>query len=339
MISEQHPTLPIVASGVGDELEDVQTAMARMQAEVARAAATFVSLNSVGLPDGIYLADRLASSDWASNHDTTNHEDGVPPPEDAFLPLDYVEGYPTYGTMAIPFWERLPGEPERYHKLFRTYSEMDGVRSTFRLSQLGSERVSAGLVVALFDLYHWEHRAKALDIYLEAMRQRNRVLAARKTEDDHYILGSKLVEAAQEYLLADGTTLSEKGMIEMLKIGSQLQRLSTGLQASGSKASESDGATTDVKAIITHITQQFVAVGVADPQAGKSLMRKALADPATADLAQRLALEMVVVSETQNHDTTKPRNHEAVQLGGVDEDLTPEEIAAQVIEDPTRYSG
>ncbi len=328
---------------------DVATTMMKMQAETMRKVALQLPLNSYGLPEGIFSPKILNDLDWEPS------EDLEMPPREAWIPLDYSEGYPTIGASAIPFWELLEGESSTYHDYFRTYIDLVGVRSTYTMSALPSVHAKGGnttLLAALKCVFYWEFRAKSFDLYVYAARTRNRIVAARTAEDEHLKLSRELSTKATELIQRRIENFSEKGIIDLLKLGINLERISVGLPAGGvSGVSGANGAgsgnvnVTDVKTIINNVTQHVVQSEGGGGRGGrgegsKALLSKALQDPETADLFQRLALKVNDVEITPPEDGIGAQSglELELELDGEGERDASEEAAA-ILANPTGFAG
>ncbi len=304
---------------------DIATAMLKMQADVMRKVTLQLPLNAHGLPEGVYNPKAILDLGWSPED-----EDAVPPQE-AWIPLDYSEGYPTFGAAAIPFWERLEGESGKYHDFFKAYVGLEGVRSTFSLSSfpnISSIGGNATLLASLKEVYYWEYRAKAFDLYIHAARTRHRALAARNTEDGHLIFSRELVDQAKGLLKERMGSISEQGLINLLKTGLQLERISVGLPAAGVSAqSASPTNITDIKTIINHYAQEEVRSGEVTTDSGKKMLARALKDPKTAELMQRLALRVNNIELTPPEDPVE------------DDEIDAAEEAASIMANPTGFSG
>lgn len=213
-------------------------------------------LNDFGLPDYVYRADLL--DDAAINallHGTNTSEDPttttIPPlrvgpagiqevnalVDVARVPLTYDEGYPALDS-GLPFWHQLSFEPKTAYDAFVFYLEQDGAR---KLSDLIAYEM--GELKQWFTLYYWDYRVKAFDLYRVANYQRTKLRRMLSTEDRHFKMADKLfgklgeiVESADFIDKLD--KLDPEKLIKVLDTVVKVQRISTGLNATGGKSEE-----------------------------------------------------------------------------------------------------
>ncbi len=138
--------------GSNPELENKAALVRHLAAKVAR--------NQYGLPEGIYRPDLLpdplfpqhsleepvapGSKEGATNGELVpSHSLQVEPPvptnevsdlDVAYVPLAYVEGFPTLPE-GLPFWHQLDWEPVAAYEVFQSYlvSGQEGARQLFTL--------------------------------------------------------------------------------------------------------------------------------------------------------------------------------------------------------------
>lgn len=243
--------------------------------------------NEMGLPTGFWLPDVVISAAPAEGQD---------PPDEAWQELSYAEGFPTVGVTGIPFWERLPNEPVQYFAYFTRYLEQEGARTLHTLFEHTTKRllqppISGSLLHSLHTLYYWEVRARTYELFKEADRARFRVERAHQIEASQLEIADDLVKQAQGALGNDFTKLNERTLVELLKMGIALQRISVGLPANGVKQVEGQTGPVDIRTLMLSITQNNVQTGQV-AQDSEDMLKKAFQDPETVDLAQRLALKL-----------------------------------------------
>ena len=285
-----------------NELLNVSDEVLRLQSRYMRALSGKLQLNDIGLPQGFWQTDLTLASGCA--------EDELPP-ETVWVELDYVEGFPTIAATAMPFWERIPGEPLNAYSLFREYLDFEDGERSFREVALrinakaGALEGSRGAITPRklqthFDLYYWRFRTRAYDLFRDAALQRQKTIAGNRVESEHLRVATSLFEKCSEYFDDEGKfeQLGAKGVMEMMKLTHTIQRLSTGLSMSGPKQS-SDGPSVhansggDLRQIINAIGRKSVNQDdLKGRDSSLALLEAALADPETADLVQRLSLKI-----------------------------------------------
>lgn len=161
------------------------------------------------------------------------------PPAEAFIPLQYHEGFPTVN--GLPFWERLDGEFFEYYDLFKKYREIIysdlktvtrahneySVRSFFLVAKETGIKVQ--IIRTLANIYHWNLRAKAYDIYkkvrIEAAKQREIMVM----ENKHAEAARRIFAQCEQFLMNNMEQMDPKTALQWFKTAVQLERLSLGL--------------------------------------------------------------------------------------------------------------
>ncbi len=210
-----------------------------------------VEVNDLGLPVGIYRADLLpVPEDPFESNDTSlvvsgNGSNGTSVlssdasadlSDAAFVPLEYTEGFPTLPS-GQPIWLRFDYEPLQAFQAFQDYlnqAEIEGTRYLFGLTQTFS-KFDIDQLGDLYTLYHWDCRSRAYDLFNTALVARARQHRVLSMEDDHYLKAERLLNIAMEYIGGDEfeALLNPKVAIELLKVVTNLQRVSVGLPAQG----------------------------------------------------------------------------------------------------------
>lgn len=266
----------------------------RFQARYMRTLIQQLPLNEYGLPTGLWDPSLIAQAATTE----TGSEVDVTPSDEAWIELNYQEGFPTVGHTSIPFWEKLPSEPLRFFAAFARYLAQKGARNLYTLAlDLREAKDFEGApsletLRSVFDLYYWEYRAKAFDLFERASRERYRTVKAVEIEARHSTMSEDLVTKALKFLEKKFTegTLNAREVIEVLKMSIGLERISIGLPAGGVKQGEERSGNSDFKAILASITVNATTVHTS--LSSHELLSKALADPETAALAQQLALRI-----------------------------------------------
>jgi len=225
----------------------------------------------------------------------------------AFLPLSYAEGYPTLPN-GMPFWDRFDFEPAMAFQAFEAYVIQgdQGARQLFLLEQSKDIKATTAEMLDWFDLYYWESRSKAYDLFKIAQARKVRQIRALHTEDKHYLMSARLMSILQAYMLPDDKGESEfiqeltpKAAIDLLKTLAQMQRVSAGLPASGPapyNPADPGGGISSIDVIMRSIVQQ--GSPVEGPQTideeGNTIeaLDEALQDPHVAALAQELIIKL-----------------------------------------------
>lgn len=260
----------------------------RFQARYVQSLNSQMALNSMGLPTGYWDSSIIVAASPATDE---------PPPDGAWVALQYDHGFPTVANTAIPFWERLPNEPITAFSAFSYYLAQERGRNlhdlAFEIAEKGGEATGLSGLTAYFDLYSWEMRAKAFDLFQAASVARYKAVKAVEIEDSHLSLATSLRIKASAYLEKNFDKLTGREVIEVLKLSVALERISTGLSPNGPGTGGPGGdpvQIVDIKTIIQNITANSVVL-TGNPGADE-LMNKVLADPETAAIAQELAFKM-----------------------------------------------
>jgi hypothetical protein len=280
-------------------------------------------------------------------------------PPNAWLALTYDEGFPTLEGEF--FWQPLPGEPPAYYHLFQQYLRQSlpvnarlgrgrgrgkdrSTQSTPTLKQQRSlERLHEDLPVsqlhrfginklyALYYTYYWGERARAYDIFQEAEVNRRLSHIASDMDGRHLDAGRSLFTRSLARILDEFDEFDQKSVIELLKLGINLERTSIGRTpdnrvpkdgpavliqsltnvgmpaggaANGGRGQELPSARSGANSANARSPGGVVAVtrnrdggthgaGTGAGSAGESFdLMSALQDPRTADLLQRLVLEL-----------------------------------------------
>lgn len=268
----------------------------KYQAEAMKLLRETTPLNDHGMPGGIYNIDLV----WAS-------QDPNDPEPEALELLDYDDGYPVIRSTGFPIWDRVPGEPPRFHSFFLRYIQMGEGRHLndlpIELKQIDTEPPNLPTLRDLAEIYNWNFRAHAHDHFYDAVRELQRSQNVRLTEENHLELANTLANKCAEWINTKFDTLKEETVVNLLKMSIALQRISLGLPANGPKegASSKNGVNGGSMLVQTIIQQNN------NGQPTIVNLERALQDPDTADLAQRLALKM------QTHSTQAIKQSSGVE--------------------------
>lgn len=260
----------------------------RFQSRYMRTLTSKLVLNEYGLPTGFWDTSKILAHPPG---------EGEEPDDSCWVPLAYGEGYPVLTQTATAFWEHLPGEPLQHFEYFAKYLLMEGARNIQELaaiiSQKGGGRAITPLVLqSIFDLYYWDLRAKAFDLFQEASLTRFRSVRGKMIEYDHLLMATDLVEKCKAYINSKFDDFSPREVLEVLKLSVSLQRLSVRLPTKTTQKIEDvhDGPV-DIRAVIQdHSNHYHIGESASGSQ---DLLEMALATPETAEAAQRFALKLL----------------------------------------------
>jgi len=229
--------------------------------------------NSYSLPEGIYRCDLLkgestidesgtaspaspatATSSQAS-HIVPTRRTGTEALA-AYIPLSYSDGFPTLPS-GKPVWARFEWEPEIAFKLFQLFLRLGqlGVRTLFtvnseaRLNNIvhpWSDAPDPNVGINLLaDLFVWHDRARSFDLFEIVEIRKATQRRAIQTMDRHYVVASSLLKTAVDHLSKEDSiaTLTNREAIELIKVASQLQRISVGLSATGPNTAKQEDPT------------------------------------------------------------------------------------------------
>lgn len=174
-------------------------------------------------------------------------------------------------------------------------------------------------------LYNWAARAKAYDLFNEAIAYKVKLRRAISLEDHHYIEAEKLVRKCLAYFDSEEfeLLLTPKVAVDLFKVATQLQRLSAGLNPTGVTRGRLGGASTtpmrgipgegasgspyhvgplsassDMDAILRQVggggavTQQQIQKQRALSEEAEHKLQELLEDPESAEMAQELIIRM-----------------------------------------------
>lgn len=289
------------------------------KAELAKMLNEDLPLNDMGLPHGIYRVDMLPNSLEEFKAEDAEYQDTVL--SNAYLPLDYSQGYPALESGHV-LWSSLECEPHEAFVLFATFLRMPETSGLARQldmvvseyyrqralqidedSQEGGDLAHTGstptkithqYVMECYHLFFWAARAKAYDMFRVAAHSRQQEFRAIDTQNSHYRLASKFAHRLEKYLDDEEEfwdLMTPKVAIDFLEKLARLQRLSTGLSSTGGDVGDSSGSKMDMQ-----MTLRKLAVGAIE---GNGSIGKEdvgfddiLGNPETAALAQELIIKM-----------------------------------------------
>lgn len=150
------------------------------------------------------------------------------PPDEAIVPISYLEGFPT--VLGLPIWERLDGEPIPYYELFKSYrqlKETEGRRSLQEVARRANLEVRT--IHTLSRVFHWTLRTTSYD----ANRARELEVTKQRLEKDlegrHSRTAKDIFQICESYLKDNREQLTPKTALEWMELAVKLERLSIGL--------------------------------------------------------------------------------------------------------------
>ena len=302
-------------------------------AERMRALQQKIPLNDYGLPEGIYRPDLLDLTRAPSEHQRTpstiDGATGIAVEDiqigsasgtelytkgelrNAFVPLAYTEGFPTMPD-GRTFWMQFDFEPPQLHSAFQVYLGQpanggEGARSLPALHaticiQPEHEGISPEVIMHWYHMYYWTWRAKAYDLFKQAALRKQIEQRAIDTQDDHFLMASRMMQRLQLYFEQtddDGTSefwdlMTPKVAIDLMKTIIQVQRISSGLPATGpASAAQQADAGNSFEVILRGLAKQTQVkeeIGLESQNAEN--LSALLSDPETAEMAQELVIRM-----------------------------------------------
>ena len=175
------------------------------------------------------------------------------PPEGLFVPLSYLEGFPTIE--GAPFWEQLNGEPPECYSLFELYlvipylQSSKATKATKRSLQEVARRSSASAqppaIAQLYDIgtvFHWPLRANAYDSYHQQQTDHLRESLTLSMEAEHQTTARSLFKICSEFIQKNQASLTPTSALKWFEAAVRLERLSLGLPPDKPAASEEAAA-------------------------------------------------------------------------------------------------
>lgn len=297
-----------------------QKELQKAQVRTVVALTETLPLNDMGLPTGFYRLDLIdmpqGRSTKRGNGKSKSSKALVSYPEGsgkelqevyqhAFVPLNYAEGFPT-APNGSPFWCQLDFEGMEIFQVFQLYLQLptlssQGVRQLIELPEAVEihlqRTVPLQKIQDYFHLYYWQHRTKCYDLFREAARRKQQELRALEVNDNHFLVANQLMEKLKLFMSSDEDfwdVMTPKAAIDMLKVLTQLQRVSVGMPAMGppqvAKGEEGRGLES------LEVTLRTLAQGAsheATPEAVHAqTVSKMLGNPETAAIAQELIIKL-----------------------------------------------
>jgi len=250
----------------------------------------------------------------------------------AVVSIAYQEGFPTLPSGAA-FWQQLDFESPEAFASFQQYlmmplhdatpedadtplSELNtssgdikgvmdagGARSLYSLAATlsqgeGTENVlmQAQRLQEYFTYNYWPQRAKAFDMFRVVQFRKMQEVRAIELQNDHYIKSNRLFAQLMQYFESEEDfwdMLTPKVAIDMLKVVSGMQRLSSGLPAGAPKGTpQEEGTSVEVMYRTIAQEQQTHTVVAGTDADNKQLLANTLSDPTLTNLAQELIIKM-----------------------------------------------
>lgn len=246
----------------------------------------------------------------------------------AFMPLDFMEGFPTFRN-GDPFWLQLIYEPAEAYHAFHRYLQMSATAAAdmpsfvntssvhlkktaagatgFRsIAKLAAEMQSSDSELLSFqeqlkvwsEMYYWEWRAKAYDHFRVARHRQQQEIRAIETQDSHYSMARRITAKLLEYVEHNEDFMDQmtpKVAFDGLKLATALERVSAGLPASGPLREDSEGnmRVTSMEMTMRRIGQSSKGNEEEIAQDdGSALLTKALESPQDLAVLQEMILRV-----------------------------------------------
>ena len=132
---------------------------------------------------------------------------------DATVTIDYLEDVPVAN--GLPFWERIDCEPVAYYKLFKLYRDQKEGKKGRNQRSFENLKETTGIpesaIHALSNVYHWQYRVKAYDLFKENTIELEKQKIIKSMENDHIGAAKKVFARCMEYL----DDISENGWYDI----------------------------------------------------------------------------------------------------------------------------
>lgn len=308
--------LQATAGALVEQARAITVSPLSYRADLIKRASARLPVTGEGLPVGYYRPDFLPNSHASEG---PNEAEIL---KVAYVELNYEFGYPTLMD-GRPFWHKFEFEPSFAHALFNIYLDQltqgprdlallasnAEVKELFeRMQEASGEPITNAFSKALETLnefsalYYWRYRAKAYDIYKEAAYRHIRLRRQKSTEDEHFQLATQLLEQLRAKVFASPKffeDMAPKTAVDLLNKLVAIQRISTGLPASGPLAQKEIPEDTSFEMILRTLQQKAGQSGnnVYDQlgQAvggGKGVLSRVLEDPTSTDMMQEMVIRV-----------------------------------------------
>ena len=241
----------------------------------------------------------------------------------AFVDLHYDEGFPTF-LDGDPFWTMLKYEPSEAYQALVQYLYMSGtqtikpeteelvqdtdaepsVASGMRsISQLASQLDTNTSTVLVTQaklkrwaiLYYWDWRARAYDMFRLVQHRSQQEIRAIETQDSHYLIAKKLTQRALDFMENDADfldMLTPKVAIDLIKLGTSLERISAGLPAAGPANEAVLGVVSAQLSLQRVANNSQTSDDVVDITKDSAILDAALNDPKQTEYLQKFILSI-----------------------------------------------
>lgn len=273
------------------------TSTARLMEMLSRG----IPLNQYSLPEYIYRVDMLDTSHFTTLLQSTTTisfppdkaqanalNDATAMLESAVMHFKYTEGFPSFEN-GIPFWQKLPFEPEEAYQAFVAYLELGGARQVHKLISYDID-----IINEYFHTYYWNWRVVAFDLYRAVHHQRLKIQRMISTEDDHFRKAEKFFAKVTDWLEKADFSDEDFGMTPEKAVGMmeklvKIQRISVGLTATGeSKENTAPRPETPVQVLVQTIGHTNVSTKGDDDEDLDDLYN----NPDAIEHAQSMIIEM-----------------------------------------------
>lgn len=286
------------------------------KAQAVKTLSKNIPRNHLGLPEYFYQCDLLpdmATLSQLPSDEAAHFQD------QALRELNYDQGFPTLND-GEPFWSQLPHEPKDAFIAFAAY--LDSTRASTevgvrQLHLLKDELVRSTQDLLNFaNLYYWQARAQAYDLFSSAVHQKRKEARLRACEDRHYTMADQLLGAAFGQLQDAMGQTDEDGIplvkpSDLIKLMGQMmgvQRLSAGANPNSNfDPSKSEGALSQGAPLEITLRQIAEKSGMLTPTTidnqgeSDSNIKEMLSNPDDLQNAQELIIKINGLNNPRKH--------------------------------------
>jgi len=305
------------------------------RADLARRAASRLPMTAEGLPVGFYRVDLLPAT--REELQGSSEADAL---RIAYQDLSYEFGYPTLQD-GRPFWHKLEFEASLAYGCFQVYLDRqdEGPRELTQLALNGElmdifrrrNEAEGGTNTWTFEqtlqtlqefsaLHYWRYRAKAYDVYKEAAYRHIRLRRQSSTEDEHFQLAKTLMTKLQDQVLNKPDFFKEmapKVAVDLLHKLVAIQRISTGLPATGPLANKEAPEDTSFEMILRSLSQragQELGGTMYDQsgevvEGGKGILARVLEDRDNVTLMQEMVVRVTRATQSSQDARNASNTH------------------------------
>lgn len=241
-------------------------------------------------------------------------------PEDAYVPLNYDEGFPALPD-GRPIWFKLEYESPDAFLAFQAYVDAGDAGPRYladllenaELRNLLGDELNLPALRNMYYMYYWKDRSASHDLFQDAAYRHIRIRRSLSTEDKSHVLATKILNKLETIfdgkdfwsIIQNDPALALSYLEKLTKI----QRITSGLPAMAPAGSGSEGGTTSTSfEMIMRKTLEESGESIGGEGAGgtgsvidergrvistnQEFMRGALRDPKTSKMMQEVVIRM-----------------------------------------------